>query len=630
MRNAWKSLILRNLSQISSHCPRTRPPDFQVKFLASQNLSSSLRWFSSIPAVDRKEQNPAIVAEIFSKPIGSDEIRAQMESLDLALDLEMTNSLLRDLEGSPEVAHKFFDWVSGDGKLRLNSKSYNLMLEILGKKGMTEEFWGLAEIMKKKGFGIAKDTYLNVSESFEKLGIVKDLNLLKEMYFLNSHENVAGRMCPMICRILRSVEESDSGYESMKKKLDELGASLSSDLVCAVLERIAQYPKKSLMFFRWVEGNSSFKVDGKVYNAMARVLGREDCIEEFWDVLGKIRDGGYDLEKETYVKVSERFHKRKMLAAAVDLYQFAMKGSEKLTDQDFLFLLKKIIVGKDLDLNLVTKVVSTFRSAGDSIRGSVFDGVLKSLRSVNKLAECDKVLRAMEEGGFAPDSSVHVKAVVGLCNAGVLDEALQYLVDVEEAGYNLDLTAWATIVEKHALAGNLDKSLSCFRNMVERKGGEDVGCALEVLVNGCCQKKEAKEAHKVLKEVVTKYNVKPWHSTYKFLIERLISQGSTKEACSLLVLMKSHGFPPYIDPFIDYISKSGTVEDATDLLKSMSLKEFPSRMVFLRLFEGLFKEGRHEVAHGLLSKSPGSVRNHADVLDLFYAMKPEEATAPAL
>ncbi|XP_038982789.1 pentatricopeptide repeat-containing protein At3g02490, mitochondrial-like [Phoenix dactylifera] len=639
MRNGWKALCLRSFSRISAQSSRigflnlqVRAPEpqnatFLAPFLGRHTLGNPRdRYFSSKPAIDRKDHNHALVTEIFSKPIGSDEIKAELESLNLSLDQETVNLVLWDLEGSPEIARRFFDWVSERGTVRLNSRSYNLMLEIVGTKGRSEEFWAFVEIMKKKGFGLSKDAYLKVSESFKEKEMEKDFNLLKEICFLNSHENVVGRMCSQICKILRQEDESS---EIIQKKLEDLGVSLSSDLVVAVLERISSYPKKALRFFRWVEEDGSFKIDGRVYNAMARVLGREDCVEEFCDVLHKIRNGRYQLEPETYIKVLERFLERKMSAEAVNLYAFVLDSSEKPSPRDFILLLRKIVVSKDPELNLITRVVRTFINAGNSMEGSVLGTVLKSLSSVGKLGECDKILKAMEEGGFVADSSVHDRVVVGLVNSGRFDDALEYLDNGEKSGYSLDPKTWASLVQKHSLAGELDKALQCFYKMIERKDGENVGCAIEVLVNGFYQKDRAKDAYKILKDLVTKKNVEPWHTTYNFLIESLISQGYIKEACSLLGLMKTHGYPPFIDPFIGYISKSGTVDDALSFLKAMTVKEFPSKTVYLHMFEELLKAGRHQVAHGILSKSPGCVRNHADVLDLFYLMKPDEATAAA-
>ncbi|KAJ0988201.1 hypothetical protein J5N97_006557 [Dioscorea zingiberensis] len=629
MRNAFRSLLVQSLSRIPSNSSRIQSPNLHLvlrrsllpcshgSFLPS---NPRVRSFSSDPALDWDGRDQALV-EIFSKPIGSGEIEAELEATKLSLDHEALNSVLRSVYDRPEIARKVFDWVLEKQNRVLSSKSYNLMLGILGSDGDSERFWGSVEIMKKKGYGISKGAYLKALDGFNKKGMEKDSDLLKTMYFLNSHENVVVRACPRVCKILREFNETEEVF----KNLDDLEISLPSDLVVAVLDRICSDQKKALTFFRWAEGKPSFRVDGSVYNALARVCGREDCMEEFRIILQRMRNEGYGMEKETYVKVSHRFYNRKMIVEAVELFEFAMHGSEKPQHSDLLLLLRKIAVSKDLDMDLVSKAVRVYKNAGQSVKGSVFSGVLKSLASVGKLGGCSEVLKAMEVGGFVPDVTIHNQVVIGLCNAGELDKALEYLDGMEKSGHTADTKSWVSLIQKHCKAGELDKGLSCLHKMVDIRGGENVGSPIEVLVNSYCHNNKFDTALKTLKEMVVKKQVQPWHCTYKFLIEKLISQGKLREASSLLGLMKTHGFPPYIDPFIGYFSKSGTVDDAMVFLKAMTVQEFPSKTVFLRMFETLLKAGRHEVAYDLLSKSPGSVRNHADVLDLFYSMKPEEA-----
>ncbi|THU59217.1 hypothetical protein C4D60_Mb03t22640 [Musa balbisiana] len=525
MRNAWRNLSLRSLPWIASRGPRVSPPNVLVKVPEPKNPTFLLPFVGRI-------RSPSNLAIRWFSPdsAGSDEIKAELESLELSFDRETMDLVLRDLK----CVHS----ASEDGRVKLNSDSYNRMLQTLGNNGRSEEFWRVVGTMRKKGFGISKATYLSVSKSFREEKMEKDVNLLNEAYSLTTGRNEAGTACREICKILREEEPG----EILRKKLDDIDDSLLSDLVGAVLELTNQHPEKALLLMEQVEKRSSLKIDGGVYNAMARILGRKDCINEFQDLLRKMRDQGHELELKTYIKVSHWFHQRKMIAEVTDLYEFAL-------------------------------------------------------------------------------------SVIGLCDAGRSDGAFKYLDNIENEGYSLDLQTWTYLVKKHLVAGELEQALSCFKVMTERRGGENVGCAFEELMKGYCQKDKIKDAHKVLNEMVTKRNVQPWHSTYKFLIEMFINQGYLKESFSLLEPMKSHGFPPYIDPYITYMSKSGTADDAMGFLKAMTVKEFPSRTVFMRVFETLLKAGRHDVAHGILSKSPGSIRNHADVLDLFYSMKPDEASA---
>ncbi|KAI0488766.1 hypothetical protein KFK09_028605 [Dendrobium nobile] len=628
MKSALKSLY----PQITAHLrtiglPQVRPSEHKIPKLVHSLVSLGAvgnlerRHFSSEPAIERKDPDLAFLADIFSKPVESSEIQAELESRNVFLDRDTVYSALQNLEGNLETARRFFDWVSDRDSQILRSKSYNLMLRIVGTSGESGEFWDLVETMKRKGFGISKETYLKIHEKLVNDGKEDDFGThLKEVYLFNTDQNVAARMCPKICRTL---EKEDP--EEIQKNLLNLDICLSSDLILSVLERVSSSPQKALVFLEWVRDVQSFKIDGTLYNAIAKVLGREDCIKEFWAVLHKMRNAGYKMENDVYFTVLDRFHKRKMVAAAVDLYEFAMTGSEKPPASDFLHLLKKVVVSKDLDLALISRIVSIFINSGNSISTSTFNGVLKSLRSVGRLGECSNVLKAMEEGGFVADSSIHNQIVVGLCTAGRLDAACEYVKSLEKFGPVPNLKAWASLVQNHALAGELDKALSYFHEMVETEGcGHEDGSAFEVLVNRLCKKNRNMDAFRILKEMVMKKKYRPLQSTYKFLIEKLVNQCSLKEATSLIELMKGQGFPPFVEPFIVHMSKSGSVSDAMGFLKAMTVKEFPSRAIFLRLFRALLEAGRHEVAHDILSKSPGCVRNHVDVLDIFFSMKPSE------
>lgn len=487
----------------------------------------------------------------------------------------------------------------------MDSKAFNRMLETLGTNGRPEAFWRVVEIMKKKAFGITKDTYLAVSKSFEEERRVKDADLLRKTYSWN-------------CELSKIFQEIESG-EFLNKEPDKTSIILPSELDTEFLEFFTRRPGKALPFLEWVEKTAPSKINGRVYNAMARILDKKNRRNEFQDLLRKMRDQGHELEKETFIEISQRFCRRKMIAESVDLYEFAMGGSEKPSLQDLLFILKNVLVGENLDYDLITRLVRSFVDAGNSFEKSVFDEVIKSVR---RLGERDKVLKAMEEGGFAADSSVHDQVVMGLSNAGRLDEACQYLIDTENEGDSY-------LIQKYLIAGQLEQALAFFKTLIEKKGGESVGGAFEALITGFCHKERSNEAQKFLKEMVSERNIRFQYSTYKSLIQKLVDQGHLGVACSAMELMKGHGFPPYIDPFIKHMSKSGTVDDAMKFLKAMTVKEFPSKNVFLRVFKALLVAGRHEVAHSILSKSPACVRNHADVLDLFYTLKPGKAPAMA-
>ena len=168
-------------------------------------------------------------------------------------------------------------------------------------------------------------------ESFEKGGMVADVAKLKGLYDNLNEKNIA-----IVCRIVRNNVWDDD----VERQIKDLNVGFSGDVVKMVLESLASEPAKALIFFRWLEESGMFKQDGATYNAMARVLGREDSIDRFWKLVGDMRNAGFEMEFETFVKVLGRFCKRRMVKDAVELYEFAMTGVNKPTVQCCVFLLR--------------------------------------------------------------------------------------------------------------------------------------------------------------------------------------------------------------------------------------------------------------------------------------------------
>ncbi|KAA8547852.1 hypothetical protein F0562_004281 [Nyssa sinensis] len=595
----------------------------------SHSISTShIQTLLSLPvAIEHKDSDHvALLVDIFSKPPRSnDEIMLELEANSIVISHELVLNVLQNLETAPDVARRFFGWVSESASERLSSKSYNLMLGILGVNGYVKEFWDLVEIMKKKGYGVSKGTHVRVLEKFEKDGLNSDSEKLKELFSSGSVDNSVEKVCTRVCKLIRKEVWGDE----VEKRLRELNIAFSCDLVALVLENLGTQPNKALIFFRWIEESHLCEHDERTYNAMARVLGREDSIEKFWRVVYEMRGAGYEMEMGTYIKALGCFVKRKMIKDAVDLYEFATSGANKPSVQDCTFLLRKIVTGKELDMDFFLKVVKTFTVSGNPTLNSIVDAVLKSLSSVGRFGECNKILKSMEEGGFLPSSTLQSKIAFRLTSDGKKDEAREFMDNMEASRCGPNYNTWVSLIEGHCVAGDLNQASDCFQKMVEKEGGSCAGYAFALLVNAYCHKNRSMDACKLLSKMVIEKDLKPWHRTYKVLINKLLVQRAFKEALNLLGLMKNQGFPPFLDSLIEYVSKTGTADDAMMLLKATTVKRYPSKFVFLRVFEAYFKAGRHNEAQDLLSKCPRYIRNHADVLSLFFSMKSEEAAAVA-
>ncbi|XP_009630584.1 pentatricopeptide repeat-containing protein At3g02490, mitochondrial [Nicotiana tomentosiformis] len=641
MRNQqrWLRLLLRH----HSYCRKLiNPSPFQVNhslrsittptipsrtshMLPYQRLTIRSLSTSEL-AIEHKDPDHqiAVLTDIFSKSNRTnDEIKLDLESNSVIMTHDLVIKALRSFSTAPDAARRFFNWVLENESERLSSKVYNYMLGVLGFNGFVKEFWDMVEIMKSKGYGVSRGTFNRTIERFEKDKLSGDVKKLKELYGPeladNSSEEVCSRVCKLIC--------GNVWGDDVEKQLRGLNLEFSSELISVVLEKLECESNKALIFFRWIEECGLFKHNERTFNAMARYLGREESGEKFWRLVDEMKTAGFEMERETYIKVLENFVKRKMIKDAVDLYEFAMVSINKPSSQDCTFLLKKIVVSKELDLDLFSKVLRVFTESGNSLTGANLDAILKSLTSVDRFGECNKILKAMKDAGFTPSLNQQSEIAFHLGSCGKDKDLNEFMNYIESSGNIPNSKTWTSLIEGYCEAGDLVKASDAFEMMVEKEGSSHAGCALELLVSLHCRKRRAIHAFKLVKKMVEDKELHVWHTTYKLLVGKLLAQRGFEEALDVLHLMKSQGYPPFLDPFIKYLSKTGTADDALAFTEAVTVKKFPSTSVFLNLFEAYFKAGRRSEAQDFLAKCPRYIRNHADVLNLFCSMKPQKATA---
>jgi pentatricopeptide repeat protein len=352
------------------------------------------------------------VIDVFSRLNGKDEITKELDSNDVVISHELALRVLRELESSPDVAGRFFKWGLEAYPQKLSSKSYNTMLRIFGVNGLVDEFWRLVDDMKKKGHGVSANVRDRVGDKFKKDGLENDLERLKELFASGSMDNSVDKVCNRVCKIvMKEVWGAD-----VEKQLRDLKLEFKSDVVKMVLEKLDVDPRKALLFFRWIDESGSFKHDEKTYNAMARVLGKEKFLDRFQHMIEEIRSAGYEMEMETYVRVSARFCQTKMIKEAVELFEFAMAGSISNTPTPHCcsLLLKKIVTAKKLDMDLFTRTLKAYTGNGNVVPDVMLQHVLKSLRSVDRFGQSNEVLKAMNEGGYVPSGDLQSVIASGL------------------------------------------------------------------------------------------------------------------------------------------------------------------------------------------------------------------------
>ncbi|KAJ1704257.1 hypothetical protein LUZ63_004036 [Rhynchospora breviuscula] len=524
---------------------------------------------------------------------------------------------LKKLQKSPLKALSFFDSLSTQHSgFSPCSSVYNLMLRILGCRESLPHFWDLLKSMESSGHSIDQGTYQTILAKFKKEKLSDECSNLSLYYNKLNKDASANDSVTSIANAVLSCED-------FGKELENTEFTLSEDMVLLVLRELRKSPLKALAFFNWVKDRGTGYEHGSAsYNAMARVLGRDDSLEKFWDFVGEMKEKGFDVNIDTYVKVLRQLQKRGLMKDAVELYELMMDGPYKPSQQDCGVLLRQIALSPMPDLDLVYRVVRKYESHGYALTKPIYDGIHRSLTSNGQFKEAEEIVEKMKIDGYEPDNITYSQLVYGLCKAKRLDDARKVLDEVVKTGCTPDLKTWTVLIQGHCMCGEVDKALEYLADMAERGILPD-GALLDILVKAMCQSNRQGAAHALFVEMVEKTGVKPWQASCKHLIVELLRAQMIEEALGLVKSMKSNNFPPFWEPFGAHIAKFGTVEDAKQLLKELSKNRKPVPNVYMELFKCFFEEGRYGEAQDLLFRCPYHIRNDREIVNLFGTRRAE-------
>lgn len=586
---------------------------------SSSNSSSPLDTFaisSRIPwKVRTFSSKPDSMLQLVLENDWSKEVEEGLRKPDMSLTHETAIYVLRKLDKHPEKAYCFLDWVLRDSGLSPSTPLYSIMLRILAQQRSMKRFWMTLSDMKQGGFYLDEDTYRTIYSELNKENSKADAVAVTHFYERRLKENamsvVAGNVSAAVLKVDWSCE--------VERELQEMELVLSDNFVVRVLKELRDHPLKALAFFHWVGGSSSgYQHSTVTYNAALRVLARPNSVAEFWSVVDEMKNVVHEVDLDTYIKVSRQFQKSRMMIEAVKLYEFMMDGPFKPSIQDCSLLLRSLSAGPNPDLDLVFRVFRKYESTGNSLSKAVYDGIHRSLTSVGRFDEAEEIMKAMRTAGYEPDNITYSQLVFGLCKAKRLEEASEVLVQMEAQGCFPDIKTWTILIQGHCKNNELDKAFACLANMLE-KGFDIDSDLLDVLVDGFVSQNRIEGACTFLMEMVKNASVKPWQTTYKSLIDKLLVFKKIEEALDLLQMMKKQNYPAYAEAFDGYLAKFGTLDNAKKFLDVLSSKDSPSFSAYFHVIEAFYREGRLTDAKDLLFGCPHHFKTHPKISELFGA-----------
>lgn len=526
--------------------------------------------------------------------------------------------VLDKLKRTPKKAFAFFNWVSDKHGFNPSLLVYTQMLRILSNEQTLQEFWCLAKRMSESEEGLYVDirTYGTVFGNFKRYQMAQEVTSWEKYYTKMTEE---GGKDATVNGVVGVVLGSDWGDE-VEKNLEAFKGTLSENAILRIIWDLSKYPLKAYSFFRWLGDPVGYTHNAVTYNCLVVNLAHKESIKEFWVVIKEMTSLGIDLDIDSYTKISRRFGAGMMMEDKVELYELIMDSPFKPCIENCAGLLIELSRAHTPDISLVFRVVKKYEAAGNALFKGVYDVMYNCLIGAGKLDEAEHILDTMRNAGFEPDKVTYSQGFFALVKNGKLEEAIEMLNDMEAKGYFPDLTIWTNVIRVLCSVGEIDQALK-FYTILSEKNLEVDSVFLDSLVNGLCSKNRLDSAYTLVTELVSKADIRPFRCTYQILIRNLVEGGKFEEGMSLLLLMKKHKYPLLRHPFVNYISKSGTVANAKELLEALSVRKYANVLSYQHVLQSFLKEGRQAEARDLFDDCPHHIRNYESISNLFASPK---------
>lgn len=250
---------------------------------------------------------------------------------------------------------------------------------------------------------------------------------------------------------------------------------------------------------------------------------------------------------------------------------------------------------KSGDIGEADKLYKDMRNKGISPDGLTFNILIAGHYKYGR----DNIIREMLLRDLAvpdvfPDHSLFDVSVAGLCWAGRLDEAIEFVENMLEKGLPLSVVAFNSIIAAYSKAGLEEKAYKAYLIM-SRFGLTPSSSTCGYLLLGLCKKGCLNEARGLLCKMIE--NGFPINKlAFLVLLDGYLRTGDLNGAQNLWNEMQSRGILPdavSFAIFINGLARAGVIEEAYDMLLKMVRGQFVhSDSAYNSLISWFYNNGR--------------------------------------
>ncbi|CAN1277749.1 Putative pentatricopeptide repeat-containing protein At5g06400, mitochondrial [Linum perenne] len=527
-------------------------------------------------------------------------------------------------------------------------KHYNEFIKELCRVSRTDEVLKVMHEMQELGMSINHEIFEWVISCMERNGEVENVekvNQLQRTYRLGSPEDASSanddtstaevidvkrnrkpqfRSSKNGCLVkpipsayskqdlqeVSGIVSSSGDWSHIEEALEKCDVKFTPDLVLEVLRNCSIHGNKALNFFSWVGKQAGYSHTAETYNMAMKVSGRGKDFKHMRSLFHEMKRKRYSVSPDTWTIMIMQYGRTGLTKIALEIFEEMKTSGSDPTESTYKHLIICLCEKKGRQVDEAMKLFQEMIRAGFVPDREIAETYLRCLCESGKLLEARRCIKSLCKVGFSvPFSrSLYIRA---LCRIGKLDEAISLLDKTwQDQKLTLDRSTHGSLVHGLLRAGRTEEAFAKLDSMKE-SGIRPTSHVYTSLIVHFFKEKQPEKAMETL-EKMQQEGCKPSIVTHSAMIRGYMNLGRTPEAWSVFRRLKQDGPSPDFQTYSMFISclcKAEESEQALQLLSEMlESKIVPSAYNFREVFFGLNREGKQDLAQGVLQQKWDLIR----------------------
>ncbi|XP_044509564.1 pentatricopeptide repeat-containing protein At5g41170, mitochondrial-like [Mangifera indica] len=432
---------------------------------------------------------------------------------------------------------------------------------------------------------------------------------------------------PLVREVCRLIELRSAWSPKHEEELRHLLRSLKSQHVCAVL-RSQTDERVALKFFYWADRQWRYRHDTIVYYVMLEVLSKTKLCQGAKRVLRLMIRRGINCWPEAFSYVMVSYSRAGKLRNAMQILTMMQKAGVK---PDLLICntaIHVLVVGNKLEKAL--RFVKRMQLVGITPNVVTYNSLIKGCCNLQCIEDALELIAEMPHKGCSPDRVSYFTVMGFLCKEkrikevrnlmeqmvtdgnllhdqvtyetlihmlskhGHGDEALKFLKEAEDKGFQVDKVAYSAIIHSFCKDGRIQEAKELVNQMFQKGCIPDV-VTYTAVVNGFCRVGKLDLARKMLQQMY-KHGCKPNTVSYTALLNGLCRNGKSLEAREMINMSEEEWWTPNAITYsvvMHGLRRERKLSEACDVVREMIKRDFfPTPVEINLLIQSLCQEGK--------------------------------------